>query len=109
MLSRLRDVGFAGIWLDRNGYSDNGAQMVKDLARYVPEAPITSEDGRYAFYSLRSLLQPGISQSSLLEALNPVSLEWSDGFYVQEGDPRRYWRWSRRSSSLTFVNPLPVP
>jgi phosphoglycerol transferase len=52
MLGQIQSAGFAGLWVDRAGYTDNGSEVEAAVARLTGSAPIVSRDGRYAFFSL---------------------------------------------------------
>jgi hypothetical protein len=48
-------AGFSGIWVDRNGYPDNGAGLEAQLKTLLSTQPIVSPDNRLAFYDAREL------------------------------------------------------
>ena len=52
MLPLLAHAGFQGIYLDRAGYKDQGAQLEKQLRSRLQAAPLVSAGGRFAFYDL---------------------------------------------------------
>ncbi len=52
MVSALRAKGFDGIWLDRDGYADRGAQEERALRAELGTAPLVSDDGRIVFFQL---------------------------------------------------------
>jgi phosphoglycerol transferase len=56
-LRLLSHLGFAGIYVDRRGYEDGGKEVEEQLRRLLGERPIISEDGRLAYYSMRSYKQ----------------------------------------------------
>lgn len=45
-------AGFAGIYVDRFGYVDQGAKLEGELATALGTKPVVSENGRLAFYEL---------------------------------------------------------
>jgi phosphoglycerol transferase len=47
-------VGFRGLWIDRFGYADRAQALEKQLAGVVPQAALTSDNGRFSFFSLQS-------------------------------------------------------
>jgi len=51
-LSTLTFAGFSGIYIDRQGFWDLGASIISQLQSLLGEAPIESEDGRFAFFNL---------------------------------------------------------
>ena len=51
----VRDVaaaGFAGIYVDRFGYEDEGAKLEGELAAALGTSPLVSENGRLSFFEL---------------------------------------------------------
>ncbi len=51
-LPSLLGLGFTGLWIDGNGYTDGGKEIAQIQAT-VGIKPIRSEDGRFLFYDLR--------------------------------------------------------
>lgn len=51
-LPLLLGMGFTGLWVDTDGYTDNG-QEVRSLEALLGAQPLRSEGGRYLFYDLR--------------------------------------------------------
>ena len=51
-LTTIVAVGFRAVVIDRAGYPDHGTSVEHDLATVVGPSTITSQDGRYAYYSL---------------------------------------------------------
>jgi phosphoglycerol transferase len=58
MLERLKDAGFAGIYLDRSLYPDNGATLERDLRKSLGEEPIVSAESALSFFSLQNYTAP---------------------------------------------------
>ncbi|HUO04676.1 MAG TPA: zinc-ribbon domain-containing protein [Candidatus Binataceae bacterium] len=52
VLPLLAFAGFEGIYIDRYGYPDNGADLEKGLTTVLNEQPIVSSDKRLAFFGL---------------------------------------------------------
>jgi phosphoglycerol transferase len=48
----LARMGYAGIWVDRFGYEDEGAEVEQTLRGLLQVEPLVSEDARIAFYDL---------------------------------------------------------
>jgi len=49
----VKSLGFAGIWVDRRGYADNGASVIEELSRIVGAPPILArEDGTIVFFRM---------------------------------------------------------
>ncbi|MDR6535958.1 sugar translocase [Variovorax soli] len=52
-LECVRALGFSGVYIDRNGYADNGASVVDEMTRRLGRAPtLTRNDGRVVFFVL---------------------------------------------------------
>jgi phosphoglycerol transferase len=52
MVRALLGAGFDAVWVDRNGYADNGAAIEAELARITGSRPLVSDDGQLAVYAL---------------------------------------------------------
>jgi hypothetical protein len=52
MVAQLKSAGFSAVWVDRNGYQDNGAAIEADLARVTGSKPIVSGDGQIATFAI---------------------------------------------------------
>jgi phosphoglycerol transferase len=52
LVQTLIQAGFGGIYLDRKGYPDHGAEMEKLLMKALGSSPLISDDGRELFFSL---------------------------------------------------------
>jgi phosphoglycerol transferase len=52
MLKALIAAGFRGIYVDRFGYVDQGAEMEAELSKLLETGPIVSGDQRLAFFNL---------------------------------------------------------
>ena len=50
----LAAAGFSGIYIDRGGYVDGATHLVRALTDAVGTAPLSSPDGRLAFFDLRA-------------------------------------------------------
>jgi phosphoglycerol transferase len=108
----LAQLGFAGIYVDRLGYVDNGQAVEEQLRRFLEAEPIVSDNGRLSFFSMRHYgeqLQERFDpaawsrlQSACLTA--PRIVPGSGFFAEQEGDSPR-WRWCGETGRLSLVNP----
>lgn len=107
-------AGFAGVYVDRGGYADQGKEADADLQATIGSSipPITSEGGRFAFYSLaplakrlhRTLSSPQV-QAMGRALITPVAMSYGRGFYPEESDPGHRWRWASRVARVMFQNP----
>jgi hypothetical protein len=52
MVQDVAAAGFAGIYVDRFGYQDAGAQLERELTAAVGHAPLVSENDRLSFFKL---------------------------------------------------------
>jgi phosphoglycerol transferase len=80
-------AGFSGIYLDRQGYADNGRHALEGLTEETSETPIDSPNGRLAFLDLRAYAQRlrGQHTPSEMAALRdrvlvPTVVIWGGGF-----------------------------
>ncbi len=48
----ISQAGFGGIWVNRDGYGDNGNAMARDLTALLHAPPLASDDGRLLFFRL---------------------------------------------------------
>lgn len=62
MLQRLVLVGFSGIYVDRFGYEDSGAELETEIRQYINLAPIMDSGHRYVFYDIREYADQYLSQ-----------------------------------------------
>jgi hypothetical protein len=51
-IREISDRGFKGIYIDRNGYEDNGERIIHEIRTILGVEPITSEDTKMIFFSL---------------------------------------------------------
>jgi phosphoglycerol transferase len=56
-VERLALVGFSAIYLDRAGYTDNGAEIEAELSRLLGTAPVVSQSGRQCFFDMRGYIR----------------------------------------------------
>lgn len=111
LLETLVWAGFSGVYLDRNGFDDDGTRIESDLYGVLQEPPVQSTDRRLAFYDLTEHRErveqstPRAEWAARREAaLHPPLMVWGDGFYDSEGTPGLTWRWARSSGWMELVN-----
>jgi phosphoglycerol transferase len=105
-------AGFGGIYVDRDGYADDGKALARDLDRLLAVEPLRSADQRLAFYdlteyarALRSRLGEEAWQAAHEAALHPVLFGWGSGFcYPPEEAEGRRWRWCGPLGELDVYN-----
>lgn len=109
-------AGFAGVYIDRGGYLDNGAAVEATVKKVlgVKDAVVGDTSGRLVFYSalgLRAQQQQSLSpaQRATLanDLIHPVALDWGSGTFAPETDANsgQPFRWVSSSASLTVTNP----
>ena len=106
-------AGFAGIWVDRNGYADKGAAMEGTLERLTTTEPIVSPDARFAFYDIRDYTRSlrdrfGPDELRMLEevTVRPLRVEWAGGFSFEEREGSSLARWANNVlAEIVVVNP----
>jgi phosphoglycerol transferase len=62
LVDTLIAEGFAGVYINRNGYEAGGPELIRTMLRKVPQEPITNRDGSLLFFRLPASLpaaQPG--------------------------------------------------
>jgi hypothetical protein len=105
-------AGFEGLWVDRWGYADNGDGVVAGLTALLRQDGISSANGRHVFFDLRSLAQRLRARTSPAKAaalqtatLEPLSVEWAQGFWPVETGPDGSHRWATASATIVVENP----
>jgi hypothetical protein len=111
LVRTLIDVGFDGILVNRDGYTDGGAAIVAELAAVVgtdSEGPA----GRYVFVDLRAArekafagIDPAARERRRQEALDRPLLRWREGFFPPEHDPGTTFRWCPGDCEIEIENP----
>ncbi|MBT8364956.1 MAG: hypothetical protein KJP23_09635 [Deltaproteobacteria bacterium] len=75
MLHQLAMTGFSGIYIDRTGFEDNGANLEKSLTELTGLKPFVSMDERYAFFNItryaRKLLDDADKKPAINQLLKP--------------------------------------
>ena len=95
--------GFSGIYLDRFGYPDMGADLEEKLSRLLNIKPMVSPDKRLLFFNMSELNKRAIEERERLLpfALLPV---WAEGFSYLENTPQGDWRWCSSEGKLYIYN-----
>jgi phosphoglycerol transferase len=118
LLHEIVIAGFSGITIDRNGYTDHGKVLESELTMLLHQKPLISPMNDLTFFDLRQyakqLLQnmPSIILlQETKETLQEMSLQmiWSTGFSHIESREDSTWRWSNKTSVLSFTNYLETP
>ena len=109
--------GFAGIYIDRFGYPDQGKAIESDLAQVLGAGPVLeSKNKRLAFFSLlpftaqwKAETPPEQWQQLEKEERERISLFWTGGFSGPEKDAFKQWRWCASKGTLILNNPASGP
>jgi phosphoglycerol transferase len=112
MIESLAFAGFSGIYIDRNGYTQDEATALEAQVREsLQVGPVASENGRLVFFKTTdytSRLRQRYSESDWAAketlTLYPVILDWRGGFSGLESMPEKTWRWSSDEGELRFHN-----
>lgn len=111
LVKTLSVSGFAGIYIDRNGYEDMGAELENKLSEILDTKPIVSQNSKLVFFDMTNYNREFKSKSTekdwmLLKekVLYPMFLTWGKGFYGFEGAQDNNWRWCSSKGELVINN-----
>jgi phosphoglycerol transferase len=111
LLDALAYSGFGGLEIDRDGYDDQGAEIVGKVRHLLGMERCTSEDGRHLFFdlgpfaaSLRHSLGEGVWQAHAHACLHPLEITWRAEFGECDSREGRLGRWGAAGAELVFVN-----
>jgi phosphoglycerol transferase len=112
----LAETGFAGIYVDREGFADRARETEAELTRLLGVTPLLSADNRMSFFPLANYTREYRRRFPAQEwearrqrALEPVRFHWQNGFDPEEGaTPKERWHWCASSGDLVIINRLPV-
>lgn len=111
LVETLSLAGFSGIYLDRNGYSDMGANLEARLSTLIGTKPLVSANNRLVFFNMAEYNQRFKNKFTAKEwelkqdiALQPLLVTWRSGFSHLEGTPENNWRWSSSEGELHINN-----
>jgi phosphoglycerol transferase len=108
----LAQLGFAGVYVDRFGYADDGKEVEEALSRFLHAEAVVSDNGRLSFFPmgpyaerLKARYSPA-DWSRLQETCRatPRVLPGS-GFLPEERDGSTRWLWCGETGRLSIVNP----
>ena len=110
-LAKIATVGFAGIYIDRNGYLDFGRDIETKLEKKLNIKPIVSKNKRFVFFNIDEFKKEFFSRYSVAQLqiyrdriLYPIQVKWNDGFYSLENNSTVTWRWAKQKASLSIKN-----
>jgi hypothetical protein len=110
-------AGFGAVWLDRNGFVDDGAGVVGALSAVTGTGPTaTSADGRLLYFDLRALgarvvakTTPG-ERRDLRDALvRPVGAGYGSGFSYLDSAEGFQFRWAGVDAQVVLGNTMSKP
>jgi len=117
-------AGFAGLYVDRDGFPDGARQMRAELKKRVGDPALSSETGRMLFYDFRDYARRWRESTPLAEVravetrvARPLFVTWGSGFstpygpglYFPQLEGFTYVRNARKVSVLSVMNPAPSP
>lgn len=114
MLDNFAYAGFTGIYINRDGYKDDGKKLEEQLTEVLNEKPITSEDGRLLFFDMRSYvlaLQKSMLSSEWQKTVEQTNtdlhleLRWFSGFYKSKTSSH----WGKDKGTIRIVNTAEAP
>jgi hypothetical protein len=87
LLRDLDAIGFDGIYIDRRGFVDRGAEIEDRLETITGTTALVSDDGTKSFFDIRPYRSrlPPPTQEAREAARHPLQLDWDDGFGFAEG------------------------
>lgn len=110
-LEALAFGGFSGLYLDRNGYEDDGTAKFAELSALLQTQPLISQNGRLLFFNLadyarrlREKSSEGEWQARQDTSFHPLLLDWKGGFSGHEESPGKTWRWCSNEGELHLRN-----
>jgi phosphoglycerol transferase len=111
MIETLAWAGFSGVYVDRFGYTDNGARIESELSGVLNSSPIISPNKRQVFFDLTAFQQklkeqyPQEQWAARREAaLQPVIAVWQTGFSDPETGQDKSWRWCGAKGVMKLIN-----
>lgn len=111
MIETLVWTGFSGVYVDRFGYTDNGAKIENELSGVLNASPIISPNERQVFFDLTAYQQKLKEQYQQDQwaarreaALQPVIAVWQTGFSDPETGQDKSWRWCAAEGKMKLIN-----
>lgn len=109
---RLIAAGFSGIYINRTGYADYGAEVESGITSVIgKQTPLVNVDGTLAVYDLRSYAATLKASGTVLPnadtVLYPVHIMCTAGCYDPETSATGVSQWAQATATLTMGNPAP--
>jgi hypothetical protein len=111
-LEAISLAGFSGVYVDRKGYTDYGADLETKLRSLLTIEPLISTNKQMSFFDLGAYNSKlaakygGALPSQRQLALSPLTPEWTTGCSTLEGEAELNWRWCSSAGELVINNPL---
>jgi hypothetical protein len=111
MLRTIAQRGFAGVYIEREGYADHAVTLEAALRFLLNTEPLVDEGGLSFFAlgpsELARLRRPMTSDDrrKLNHLLYPARAEVLDGCWAEEKDSARKWHWCGRTGEVVITNP----
>ncbi|HVQ36054.1 MAG TPA: hypothetical protein VMS31_00880, partial [Pyrinomonadaceae bacterium] len=105
-------AGFSGVYVDRKGYVDYGADLESKLRRLLNIEPLVSVNKQMSFFDLGAYNNQlaarygGKLPSQRELAMNPLVPEWTKGCSSMETGADINWRWCSAEGEAVINNPL---
>lgn len=95
--------GFSGIYIDRFGYPDMGADLEEKLSKLLNIKPVVSSDKRLVFFNMSEFNKKSVEEREkrLPSPLLPV---WGEGFSYLEDIPQGNRRWCASEGKFYIYN-----
>lgn len=111
LLYNLSIAEFAGIYIDRDGFSDNAEKLELELSQHLSKQPLISMNKKLSYFDMtayRDGVLQGLSKEKISKlrelTLYPTQEIWEGDFSTLEKLVKESWRWCGKSGRLTLVN-----
>jgi phosphoglycerol transferase len=111
LLETLAAAGFGGLYLNRDGYPDQGAKLSAEIGSVLGQTPLRSENGRLLFFDLTGYQRALRAQHTPAEwdakqdaALHPLLMVWQNGCSDLEGSAEHNFRWCSAAGAWRLTN-----
>jgi hypothetical protein len=111
LIETLAAAGFSGLYLNRDGYRDQGATLSAEIGSALGQLPLRSDNGRLLFFDLRAFQEewrgrhaPAEWEAKQEAALHPLLVIWQNGCAGLEGTPVNNFRWCSATGAWRLIN-----
>ncbi len=112
LLRKIAIAGFSGLYINRNGYEDNGKAIENNLMTILQQKPLENSTKELLFFDLRPYIaNMTFSPKEKKETWEDMSFypTWGEGFYPLETSNNESWHWSEKHSTLYLLNTSDKP